>query len=192
MALGGHSFGGLLTYHVAAEHPERVERAIVLDAPAEVDPAILEQIAPSLARLERTFDSWDEYDAFVRSFPYWEGFDWDEEIQAYYRGDAQELPDGRVRARCRPEHIREVIAGELEIDWPATVARVTCPTLLVRATEPFGPPGAGPILTAEGARRTLALLRDGRLVETDGNHVTFLFGRQARAVVEAIRSFMVT
>ena len=192
VALGGHSFGGLLTYHVAAEHPERVERAIVLDAPAEVDPAILEQIAPSLARLERTFDSWDEYDAFVRSFPYWEGFDWDDEIQAYYRGDAQELPDGRVRARCRPEHIREVIAGELEIDWPATVARVTCPTLLVRATEPFGPPGAGPILTAEGARRTLALLRDGRLVETDGNHVTFLFGRQARAVVEAMRSFMVT
>ena len=98
MALGGHSFGGLLTYHVAAEHPERVERAIVLDAPAEVDPAILEQIAPSLARLERTFDSWDEYDAFVRSFPYWEGFDWDEEIQAYYRGDAEELPDGRSGA----------------------------------------------------------------------------------------------
>ena len=47
------------------------------------------------------FDSWDEYDAFVRSFPYWEGFDWDDEIQAYYRGDAEELPDGAVRPRCR-------------------------------------------------------------------------------------------
>ena len=49
--LGGHSFGGLLTYYLAANHPERVERAVVLDAPAQVDPTILDQIAPSLARL---------------------------------------------------------------------------------------------------------------------------------------------
>ena len=188
--LGGHSFGGLLTYFVAANHPERVETAIVLDAPADLDLSILDQIAPSLARLERTFASWDEYDELVRSFPYWDGFAWSDELQAYYRGDAEERPDGSVRPRCRPEHIRAVIEGELAVDWPATIERIACPTLLVRATEPFGPPGSGPILTAESAQRALARLRDGRLVEVGGNHITVLFGHNARAVVERIVAFI--
>jgi pimeloyl-ACP methyl ester carboxylesterase len=188
--LGGHSFGGLLTYYVAANHPERVETAIVLDAPADLDPAILDQIAPSLARLERTFGSWDEYDDLVRSFPYWDGFTWNDELHAYYRGDAEERPDGSIRPRCNPAHIRAVIEGELEVDWPATIERITCPTLLVRATDRFGPPGSGPILTADSADRALARLRDGSVVEIRGNHITFIFGSNARDVVEAIASFI--
>lgn len=58
-----------------------------------------------------------------RSFPYWDGFDWNDEIDAYYRGDAEELPDGSIRPRCHLEHIRAVIAGELELDWPALALR---------------------------------------------------------------------
>jgi pimeloyl-ACP methyl ester carboxylesterase len=187
---GGHSFGGLLTYYVAANHPDRVEKAVVLDAPTDVDPAILDQIGPSLARLERSFGSWDEYDALVRSFPYWDRFEWNDEIQAYYRGDAEELPDGSIRSRCRSEHIRAVIAAEVEIDWRETVRRIACPTLLVRAVEPFGPPGSGPILAAEEAQRTVALLRDGRLAEIPGNHITLVFGASARLVVAEIASFL--
>ena len=49
VVMGGHSFGGLLTYWLAANHPERVERCVVLDAPAGVSPTIMEQIEPSLA-----------------------------------------------------------------------------------------------------------------------------------------------
>ncbi len=190
VVLGGHSFGGLLTYFVAANHPERVAKAVVLDAPAEIDPKILDQIAPSLARLDRTFASWDEYDAFIRSFPYWEGFEWNDEIQAYYRGDAEEAADGSVHARARPEVIRAVIEGELAVDWLETVTRVACPTLLVRATRPFGPPGSGPIVPADSARRTIDLLPQGRLVEVDGNHVTFVFAPLARMTVDAIVSFV--
>ena len=190
--LGGHSFGGLLTYYLAANHPDRVERAVVLDAPAQVDPAILDQIAPSLARLERTFGSWEEYDAFVRAFPYWRGFDWGDEIQAYYRGDAVEQPDGTIRARCHSAHIQAVIAGELAVDWPETLSRVTCPTLLLRATGEFGVGGPGPILTAQDARQAIARLRDGRLAEISGNHVTFLFGVNARRVVDEIVAFVTT
>jgi pimeloyl-ACP methyl ester carboxylesterase len=189
VCLGGHSFGGLLTYYIAANHPERVERAVIIDAPAEVDPAILEQIAPSLARLERTFASWHEYDELIRSFPYWHGFEWNDEIQASYRADAEQLPDGTVRPRCRPEHIRAVIEGEFEVDWPAVLGRVACPTLLIRASEPFGPPGFGPILTDDSARRTLALLRDARLVEVEANHITLVFDPHAQRVAAEVGRF---
>jgi pimeloyl-ACP methyl ester carboxylesterase len=190
VVLGGHSFGGLLTYYVAANHPERVDKAVVLDAPAELDPAILDQIAPSLARLDRTFASWDEYDALIRSFPYWNGFEWNDEIQAYYRGDAEELADGSIRARARPEAIRATIEGEFAIDWPETVSRISCPTLLLRASGAFGPSGSGPILDADSALRALGLLRDSRLVELEGNHLTFVFAPRARRVVDAITAFV--
>jgi pimeloyl-ACP methyl ester carboxylesterase len=188
--LGGHSFGGLLTFFVAAQHPERVEKAVVIDAPSEIDPAILDQIAPSLARLERTFASWEEYDELIRAFPYWDGFEWNDQVQAYYRGDAEQIAEGEIRARARPAAIQAVIAGELAVDWPATVARVACPTLLIRATGSFGPAGSGPILDGDGARRTLSLLRDGRLVELDGNHVTVMFGPSAGRMVREITAFV--
>lgn len=189
VAIGGHSFGGLLTYYLAANHPERVERCVVLDAPAEVDPTILKQIQPSLDRLDVVMPSWDDYLALVQAMPYYDGW-WDPAIEAFYRADVVENVDGTVRARCRPGHIAAAVAGTLAVDWPSTVARIEQPTLLLRASDPFGPPGYPPILSEDLARRTLALLPDGRLVSFPGNHITFLFGDPGRAVAEAITSFV--
>ena len=64
-------------------------------------------------------------------------------------------------------------------------------TLLARATGAFGPPGSGPILAADCARQAVARLRDGRLAEVGGNHVTSLFDPHAREVVEEIVSFTI-
>ena len=110
VVMGGHSFGGLLTYWLAANHPERVERCVVLDAPAGVSPTIMEQIEPSLARLGHVYASWDEYLALVRALPYFAEGGWDADVESYFRADAHSLPDGMVQARSRPEHIREAVA----------------------------------------------------------------------------------
>lgn len=189
VALGGHSFGGLLTLYVAAAAPERVERALVLDVPAEVDATVLEQIGPSLARLDRTYASRAAYLEFVRRLPYFADGGWNDRLTALYEADLEELPDGTVRSGCRPETIRQAVEGELAHDWSAIAARVECPTLLLRATDPFGPPGSPPILSRDGARRTLGRLRRGRLVEVPGNHVTFAFEPRARRVVEELLAF---
>ncbi len=89
VVMGGHSFGGLLTYWLAANHPERVERCVVLDAPAVVDPGVVEQIRPSLARLGRVYPSWDEYVALVRSMPYFDEGGWDSDVESYFRADVR-------------------------------------------------------------------------------------------------------
>lgn len=189
VALGGHSFGGLLTLYIAATVPERVERALVLDVPAEIDATVLEQIRPSLARLDRAYPSRAAYLEFVRRLPFFADGDWNDALEALYEAELEELPDGTVRSGCRPEHIRQVVEGELAHDWRAIAARVECPTLLLRTTDPFGGPGSPPIMNEEGARRMLARLRRGRLVEVPGNHVTFAFGPRAPGVVDALLAF---
>jgi pimeloyl-ACP methyl ester carboxylesterase len=186
--LGGHSFGGLLTLHVAALAPERVECALVLDVPAEVHAGVLEQIGPSLDRLDRAYPSRADYLEFVRSLPYFSD-EWNDGLAAFYDAELEELPDGTVRSGCRPEHIRQAVEGTLAQDWPAIAARVECPTLLLRTTDSFGPPGAPPIMSEDDARRTLARLPSGSLVEVPGNHITFAFGPRAPRVVDELLAF---
>ena len=190
VVLGGHSFGGLLTLYVAANAPERVERAIVLDVPAQVDPAVLDQIGPSLARLDQAYPSRDAYLDFVRALPYFADGGWDEDIAAFYAAEVEELPDGTFRPRCRPAQIRLAVEGTFGPDWGALAASIECPTLLMRTIDAFGPPGSGPIMDEDGARRTLARLHHGQLVEVPGNHITFAFGDRAPQVVAEIIAFL--
>lgn len=190
VVMGGHSFGGLLTYWLAANHPERVERCVVLDAPAQVDPGVVEQIRPSLDRLGHVYASWEEYLTFVKAMPYFDDDGWSPEIERYFRADVLVRPDGTIQARSKPEHIQAAVEGTLHVDWPSTVARVVQPTVLVRAPGAFGPPGSPPILSREAADRTVALLKDGHLIEGVGNHLTFMFGAGASTIAEQIATFL--
>jgi pimeloyl-ACP methyl ester carboxylesterase len=190
VVMGGHSFGGLLTYFLAANHPDRVERCVVIDAPAAIDPALIAQVQPSLDRLGRVYPSWDEYVALVQSMPYFADGGWDADLERYFRADVLVLPDGTVQARCRPEHIEQVIQGEIEVDWPALSARITQPTLLARAPGSFGPPGSPPLLTREDAEATAATMADCKVVDGVGNHITFMFGPGAHVLTGAIGAFL--
>jgi pimeloyl-ACP methyl ester carboxylesterase len=190
VVMGGHSFGGLVTYWLAANHPGRVQRCVVIDAPAVLDPAMLEQVKPSLDRLDRVYPSWGDYIALVRSMPYFDDGGWDSDIESYYRADVRGLPDGSVQARCRPEHIEQVIEGEFAVDWPTLVATIAQPTLLLRAPGSFGPPGSPPLLSRHDADRTAATMADCRVVDGVGNHMTFVFGQGAQVLTAAIAEFV--
>ena len=185
--MGGHSFGGLLTYYMAVHHRDRISKCVVLDAPSEVDPRIAEQIKPSLARLGVTLPSFEAYLSSVKQLPYYEGW-WDPRMDAYFRADVEDVPDG-VRPRSSEAHIAEAVDRVNDIDWPSTVSRVTLPTLLVRAAGSF-PPGSPPILSREAAEVAVSRLRSGELVDVDGNHMTAFFGDGAARVTAAVRSFI--
>lgn len=187
--LGGHSFGGLLTYYLAANVPDRVARCVVLDAPAYVDPMIVEQIQPTLDRLGRVVPSREDYLASVKALPYYDGW-WHPLMDNFYREDAEDLPDGTVRARSQAGHIQQAVALSAKVDWPEVVARIRQPTLLIRATEPFGPPGYPALVGDEVAKRSVALIPDCRLVELEGNHITAFFGDPARVAAEAVLAFV--
>jgi lipase len=56
----GHSFGGRLVLELAAAHPERVRRAVLLDPAIDVLPHVAQAVAES-ERAEPVFDSPEDY-----------------------------------------------------------------------------------------------------------------------------------
>jgi pimeloyl-ACP methyl ester carboxylesterase len=187
--IGGHSYGGLLTYHIARHHPDRVRRCVVLDTPIEVDESILAQIKPSLDRLGKPVPSWDDYLASVKSQPFFHDW-WDPQIEDYYRADVMTNPDGTVQSRSHPDHIRQAAEGTIGPNWRDYLEEIETPVLVVRATQGFGPPGAPPILGAEEAREAVALLGHATLAEIDGHHYSFLFGEAVVQTAAEIKRFL--
>jgi len=187
--LSGHSYGGLLTYYLAAEHPDRVSKCVVIDTPPGVVPMVIEQARPSIDRLGKPVPSWQAYLDAIKAQPTFADF-WNDEIEAYYLADVHFNADGTVQSRSSPENIMAAIEAPISVDWEDILSRVTRPTLLVRAIDPYGPPGYPPMVSRDLAERSIELLADGRLIELPGNHVTLLFGEYAPAVVDAISEFL--
>lgn len=191
VVLGGHSFGGLLTLYMAAQHAGRFERLLILDAAlATTTPATRDLIKPALSRLGQQYPSWIHYIGLIRQAPYFYGWQWDSTIESYYRADVERLPDGRVQQRSQAAHIGAAIDAVVGEDWPALLARVREPALLINAVEPYGPPGTPAVVSEAAAHETVAILPNCRYVKVPGNHMTMLYGNGATAIVAAIEHFL--
>jgi pimeloyl-ACP methyl ester carboxylesterase len=187
----GHSFGGLLSLYLAARHPQRVARMVLIDAAlSAASKEVGEMIRPSLARLGVTLPSVQAYLDAMRQMPFLHG-QWDADIEAYFRADMHINPDGSARPHSTPAAINAVIDGILAEDWANIATQITCPTLLLNATEPYGPPGSPPIITAAQAQETVAQLAHAQYQHTPGNHVTMLFGPHAAPIAQAIQQFVI-
>jgi len=193
VALGGHSFGALLTAYIAARYPGRVSHGIFIDiALMPSDPKVGEAIRPSLERLGRSVASYDDYVRQIRAAPYLQG-QWDPIIEGYYRADVETREDGTVVPRTRPEHIYQVALGIQAEDWPAHFAAVTQPSIFFSAPMPVGGPGSPAVISAEAARHAADALRDLRaFVQVPGNHWTMVYGEGARQIVHAVTAFLAT
>jgi len=188
VVLGGHSFGGLLTLYIAAHWPERISRMLIFDA-GSMHPRVRELLEPSLARLGKVVPSVDAYLAAVKQAPYLNGL-WDESLEAYFRADVRENPDGTAQSRSSPQAITEAMENVLAEPWAQFLPRAHAPALLLNATEGFGPPGTPPVVPPELALETARALPDCRYLQVPGNHTTMLFGSHAGHMVKAVTDFL--
>ncbi len=189
VVLGGHSFGGLLSIYMAAHHPERVSKLVIIDAAGSMHPQVRELIKPSVDRLGNVLPSWEVYLEAMKQMPFYQGW-WDPTIESYYRADVEIRTDGTVKPRSRPEAIIEAVEKALAEDWTQLLNAVRQPVLLLNAPGSFGLPGTPPVLPREQAMDTVNILSEGRYVEIPGNHMTMLYGEGARRIVEAILAFV--
>lgn len=187
--IGGHSYGGLMTIYLGAHYPERVKKMVILDA-GVMHPAVKDLIAPALKRLGQPVASFDAYLAAMKQNPAYHQGIWNEYIEAYYRADVEDLPDGQVLPRSRPEVIAAAVDQILDVDWNAVMPRATQPAILIHGTEGVGPAPTPPVLTDDGAQQTLSMLPNCQYVRVAGNHYTMLYGEAGAQVVASIGAFL--
>jgi pimeloyl-ACP methyl ester carboxylesterase len=186
IALGGHSFGGLLTFYIGYHHPDRVEKMVILDAAAQLHPQTKEMLIPTLDRLGQTYPSFEEYIQKIKASPdmsYWE-----DTMLSYYQADVETFSDGSVQPRPRPENMTEaVLKGSFGEPWLDYIKAVTQPSILINGTMNYAL--GAPLLPKKFALETIKLMHDCRYEEVKGNHQTMLYGLGAMQTTEAIASF---
>ena len=189
VVLCGHSFGGMLAIYISAKFPELVDKLVLLDAATDlVNEGSLEAIKPSLDRLGRRFNSWEEYLSLIKSSPFFDSW-WDLSIESYYKADVEIADDGSVRQRSNRENILEAATRTMEEDWDAHVKAVKQPVLLLHAAGRVGLAGTGPLVSLTSAESTCEALSNCKYVEVSGNHFTMLYGEAAETIVREISHF---
>jgi pimeloyl-ACP methyl ester carboxylesterase len=186
----GHSFGGLLAFCLAAWHPARIPEIVTIDASVLlVTERTRELIKSSLDRLEMTLPSMEAYLETMKQMPYLDGF-WSEAMEAYYKGDVRQNPDGTVQPLASAQAIAQTVDLQFELDWEAVVKAVEQPVLLLNALGPYGPPGAPVLMPSDIAEKTVTSLKRCTYQVIEGNHITMIFGQGAQQIVSAIDDFL--
>ena len=181
----GHSFGAFLGVYLAAEHPEKVEKLVMLDAGVQMNSKAGEMLMPRLMMLEQVFSGWDEYLANIKAAPYLTV--WDDAMEEYYRADVKEVEDG-ITPRPSLVNIIEASKGLGAQPWREILPRVQQPTLLLHANEPYTL--GEPLLWEHDALETVAMMPDARYAVVPGNHQTMLYGEGAQAIVRKVQAFL--
>ena len=119
----GHSFGGRLILELAARHPERIRRAVLLDPAIQILPHIA-LAAADAERADAVYESPDDYADGRPDSPR-------EVVLEDARLHCETLSDGRLRRRnCQPAAVS--IFAELASD-PPPPETLRAPTLLIHA-----------------------------------------------------------
>jgi pimeloyl-ACP methyl ester carboxylesterase len=153
--LMGLSMGGRNAYSFTAEHPEKVERLIVVDVGPDVKAEGQAYIREFLEGTE-TFESFDWLVERVKRFnprrP-------ENQIRGSLLNNLKQLEDGTwTWKHDRRRGIRRDRGGEMnEAAW-AALAAVQAPTLVVRGAESY-------ILSEQTANKMLATVPNSQLVE---------------------------
>jgi pimeloyl-ACP methyl ester carboxylesterase len=187
----GHSMGAFVALALAAEHPELVRGAVLVDGglplepPPGVDATQLLDVAlaPQMARLRTSFPTFEAYLDFWRALPPFAGERWNGWVEDYLRYDL-----GGTAPQLRPKASEAAVRGDF-LDTLATerlrerLRAVAVPTLLLRATEGFNP-GTPPLLPDDLVAREGALVADltDRVVD-DTTHYTIALGPHGAGVV---------
>jgi pimeloyl-ACP methyl ester carboxylesterase len=146
----------------AGHHPDRVERLVIEDigpeTPAAATAAVMERIRTSPQR----FNSLDEYIAWSRQSLQFADEEW---LREKARHATRQLPDGTYENKYRHNQSQNApLTTELNL-WEH-IAKITCPTLIVRGSE-------SEVLTAEIADRMAEVMPNARhiVIERAGHPV---------------------
>jgi pimeloyl-ACP methyl ester carboxylesterase len=134
--LMGHSLGAFISLVFAAQHPEKVDRLILVDGGGKLTEKqmakVFAGIKPSLDRLGQVFPAFEDYVSQMKQAPFLQP--WNSFMETYFRYEVEKVKGG-LRSRVHPKHIEEEAQNLGKVDSTQFYARVTSPTLILRATK---------------------------------------------------------
>lgn len=156
----GHSMGGRHAAMVAADHPAKATKVVIVDTPAELPPHImasLHQTPESETPVEpETFDTFEE--VILNGIAQYPLTPEVELRHANYHNLCRGA-DGKWRWRWDLTLLeRRRLNRSLQMDLYPYLQRVQCPTLLIRGRQ-------SPLLTSEIANKMVQHLPHGRMIE---------------------------
>jgi len=132
----GHSLGAFIGLAFAAEHPERVEKMILVDGGGDLSKEQMDKvfagIKPSLERLGHVYPDTEAYLSKMRQAPFIQP--WSPAIENYYRYEIEKTDNG-VCTNITPAHIAEEADNIRKVKCAEYYARVRCNVLILRATD---------------------------------------------------------
>ena len=174
--LMGHSLGAFISLVFTAKYPQRVDRLILVDGGGKLSETqmakVFAGIKPSLDRLGQVFPSIEAYLLQMKQAPYLEP--WNSYMETYFRYEVENV-EGGVRSRVHPKHIEEEARNLGKVDSSQFYAKVTSPTLILRATKGMLAED-DLVLPEDVAERMVREIPNAKKVDLEGaNHYSILF-----------------
>jgi len=155
----GHSMGGTHAIRIAATHPERVERLVVVDAGPEPMPEGSERARRLSLERPESFEYADEALAYLRrTSPGYSEEVYANRMRWLFREDA-----GDVVWRSSRGALASIMSSASRGDLWEALGKIQCPVLVVRGTR-------SNVLSADVAQRMITTLAHGRLIELAAGH----------------------
>jgi pimeloyl-ACP methyl ester carboxylesterase len=180
--LMGHSMGARNSMAFADEHADMLEKLVLSEFGPQINPKGGQRISQELIDVPEEFDTLDDAVAYMAQF---NRFASDAVMHRRELYSSRELPNGKIgwrydlEIRAARRRGDPIVALDL---WPA-LAKIACPTLVVRATETD-------VLDLDVAKRMIETLPDGRLVEiARAEHM--VFEDNPEDFIAAVRDFLV-
>lgn len=189
--LMGHSLGAFIALAFGAQHPDRVDRIILVDGGGKLSEIqmvkVFAGIKPSLDRLGRIFPSFEEYLNLMKTAPFLK--EWTPALETYYQYEIEAV-DGGVRSSLNPAHIQEERENLGKMDVSQFYEKISCPMLILRATD--GMVAEDDLLLPRDVVDTMVQkIPHARYVDIPGtNHYSIVFdqnGIRDRAIREFLR-----
>ena len=175
-AVVGHSLGALIGVYLAAHHPARVSKLVLIDAATDTRPEVHAMVQPVVERLDLVYPSLGAFLGLARTLPSFQP--WNRYLEEGLVDALERLPDGRVRARTPRRVAEEEAASQRHTRLAGLHGRIAAPTLILRATDGLAP-GLPPILTAQEAAAVARAIPDARAVDIPANHYTIAMSGRA-------------
>ncbi|MFQ5521810.1 MAG: alpha/beta fold hydrolase [Candidatus Methylomirabilia bacterium] len=179
-SLLGLSMGGRVSIVYAGAHPERVERLILVDIGPDIAPEGMRRILTTVSTVPEELESEEQAYQLLRAADprYSEPL-----LRHRVKHSLTRLPNGKLAWKYDKALRDRAGRGGRDLPnlWP-DLARIACPTLIIRGAE-------SDVLSPHTAKRMLETIKEARLVEVpEAGHA--VVGDQPETFAQVARDFL--